>query len=295
MVWKPVSLELLRTLTEGPIALADMAPQKEQIVMQDLGRRLRHANLPFVPAYHPGHLLHPSATDAALRVLAAAGEDRVPDVARALFAAAHERQVDLSDPEAVALAVASGVAGDIQVDLVAVAGDADGPAAAAVAANTEELSLLGGFTTPSVVVGDQLFSGEDRLHFAHHALGDTDAKPARRLASPPLDDHGSRRKLSFFFDFGSPWSYLGAMQASAWRCCDVWIFFCFPFAPPAEHRGGGACGSRQSHLEVFLMVASDGVCVFRWRRWRVTATPIWSWCRWSWAPSLPTLAPPWVM
>lgn len=53
-------------------------------------------------------------------------------------------------------------------------------------------------------VNKRLYYGTDRLFFVERALG-IDAHP-ERLLSPPSS--GSA-KLTFFFDYSSPWSYVG--------------------------------------------------------------------------------------
>lgn len=56
----------------------------------------------------------------------------------------------------------------------------------------------------SLYVNDRLFYGTDRLFFVERALG-IDAHP-ERLMLPPASGSAT---LTFFFDYSSPWSFLG--------------------------------------------------------------------------------------
>ena len=54
----------------------------------------------------------------------------------------------------------------------------------------------------------RLYWGTDRMFFVERALGVREAAP-ERLATPPAA--GSAR-LAFFFDYSSPWAYVGFMK-----------------------------------------------------------------------------------
>lgn len=65
------------------------------------------------------------------------------------------------------------------------------------------------FCKISFWINSRLFWGVDRLHFVKQALGKKDAKPQRLL----LHSNSSKPvNVRFYFDFSSPWSYLGSTQ-----------------------------------------------------------------------------------
>ncbi len=53
-------------------------------------------------------------------------------------------------------------------------------------------------------VNNRLFYGTDRLFFVERALG-LDAHPERLVSTP----QSGSATLTFFFDYSSPWSYVG--------------------------------------------------------------------------------------
>ena len=65
------------------------------------------------------------------------------------------------------------------------------------------------FFSISFYVNGRLFWGTDRMFFVERELGVAEAAP-ERLATPPSS--GGAAKLSFYFDYSSPWSYIGFMR-----------------------------------------------------------------------------------
>lgn len=57
-------------------------------------------------------------------------------------------------------------------------------------------------------MGERLIWGTDRLFLVERALGICGAEP-ERLMSPMRP---GRAHLTFFFDYSSPWSYVGCMR-----------------------------------------------------------------------------------
>jgi 2-hydroxychromene-2-carboxylate isomerase len=78
---------------------------------------------------------------------------------------------------------------------------------------TDEALARGVFGAPAYVVDGELHWGQDRAHFVEARLtGRTVPLPGTpREASPP----SSPRTLEVFFDFSSPFAYLGASQVAA--------------------------------------------------------------------------------
>lgn len=64
-------------------------------------------------------------------------------------------------------------------------------------------------------VNGRLFFGMDRLHLVEQSLGNKDAQPLRLVGVP--DDAAQRppQKLTVYFDFSSPWTFLGVSQVLA--------------------------------------------------------------------------------
>ena len=68
--------------------------------------------------------------------------------------------------------------------------------------------MLNFFFVFSFYVGGRLYWGTDRLFLVEQALGLHGAEP-ERLMSP---QGGGTARLTFFFDYSSPWAYLGCMR-----------------------------------------------------------------------------------
>jgi 2-hydroxychromene-2-carboxylate isomerase len=69
--------------------------------------------------------------------------------------------------------------------------------------NTSQASSRGAIGVPSFWVNEKLIWGSDRLHFVEYELGNKMAKQLRVQHQP---------KLTFYFDFASPYSYLAWTQ-----------------------------------------------------------------------------------
>jgi len=70
-------------------------------------------------------------------------------------------------------------------------------------------------TNPSKKLTDAMFFGTDRLHFVQQALGnprDTGAPLTLPRVSVSKSPTTPRKPFRFFFDFSSPWSFLGWTQ-----------------------------------------------------------------------------------
>ena len=61
-------------------------------------------------------------------------------------------------------------------------------------------------------VDNRLYFGGDRFFLMEQGLGNVTAEP-QRLLSKPLPNI-SKAKLTIYFDFSSPWSYVGFKQVS---------------------------------------------------------------------------------
>jgi 2-hydroxychromene-2-carboxylate isomerase len=73
--------------------------------------------------------------------------------------------------------------------------------------NTHEAVTKGAFGVPSLLAQDKLFFGVDRMFLAERYLGNKDAHPPRHALTPV-----PKKSLKFYFDYSSPYSYLGAVR-----------------------------------------------------------------------------------
>lgn len=169
----------------------------------------RHAALFGVPLAMPAG--HPFRTVTALRTLLVVRGEGVGilPLMHALYRAYWVDGVDLSDDGALLSALAAVPAehraGLEAADLIARTGD---PAIKdALRALTDEALAAGAFGAPAMVVGDQLFWGQDRLDFVSRALGqEPPAAPAPAPGGPPV---------AVWFDYSSPFAYLAVSRARA--------------------------------------------------------------------------------
>ncbi|EDV26198.1 uncharacterized protein TRIADDRAFT_63921 [Trichoplax adhaerens] len=74
----------------------------------------------------------------------------------------------------------------------------------------EEANKLGIFRVPCFRVSRKIYFGPDRLHFVERELGNNQASELR-LRLPSSATPGHRAKLTFYYDFVSPWSYIAAV------------------------------------------------------------------------------------
>ena len=82
-------------------------------------------------------------------------------------------------------------------------------------ANTQLFADRGAFGVPALYVAGQLFWGNDRVHFVQHALGAPKVKyPPPRIAESATNAN-PKPKVKFYFDFSSPWAYVGHTQYKA--------------------------------------------------------------------------------
>lgn len=140
-------------------------PAKAAWMVRDMALWARQYGMPVVfPSRFPIHSVAP------LRLLVAAGrlhgEDAIARLAHPVFEAAWGLDQDVNDPAVLArCAAAAGF------DAAALAAEMQGAGTKdALRANTDEAVARGVFGAPAFVVGDELFWGNDRLHFVEQAL-----------------------------------------------------------------------------------------------------------------------------
>lgn len=65
------------------------------------------------------------------------------------------------------------------------------------------------FGVPSFIVNDKLFFGSDRLLFVEREIG---AKKIERILPSNKSTQQKGPKLTFIFDFSSPWAFIASTQ-----------------------------------------------------------------------------------
>ena len=161
--WRPFLLGAVFKATgnETPARL----PAKAAWLVRDMALWAQQYGMPL---QFPSRFPFNSVT--ALRLLVAAGrlhgDEAIPRLAHQLFEAAWGLDQDVNDP--AMLAACATAAGFDATELAAALGTAE--TKDALRANTDEAVRRGVFGAPAFFVGDELFWGNDRLHFVEQAL-----------------------------------------------------------------------------------------------------------------------------
>ena len=190
---EPILLGGVMKALERPERPMDvMNPNKARLTMLDA---MRQADLAGVPlSYHPQH---PRRTVAAMRCLHAAPQDKRIALSRALYEAYWVQNLDLADLE-----VLQTVVGRFGVNAAEVQRE---PAVRDRLRQATQVAIERGFFgVPTWEIDGWFDYGADRLPFVR-----------QRLGLPPVTGRsadGVPRKLTFFHDFSSPFSYLASTQ-----------------------------------------------------------------------------------
>jgi 2-hydroxychromene-2-carboxylate isomerase len=154
ITYVPVYLRGFASFSQG----LPYTPAKLSYLMHDFARCTRQAGVPVqMPTVFPINGLY------ALRAAVAAARDGgFPELHAALFRAAWQEGWDVSN-KAVVLEIARevGAHGAEAID--------DPTIKEALRANTDRVVARGGFGVPTFFVGDEMFWGHDRMHFAAEA------------------------------------------------------------------------------------------------------------------------------
>jgi 2-hydroxychromene-2-carboxylate isomerase len=230
--YRPVLLGAIYRATSAPQGAAGSASDvfnaaKKSVTSVSMGRTLRRYRI----AYNPPPE-HPRKSVNALRLLYAVpdGPQRVA-LTDALFAAYWAQRRDVTDTaELLRIAVECGITG------LSAACFHDAQARAALEDATAKAIDRGAFGVPGFWIADarwtdrdgvkrqgRFFWGQDRMHFVEATLLSLRRGAAApwsnvpRLAaliprSVPSDALPAPTRLEFWFDFSSPWAYLGYTQ-----------------------------------------------------------------------------------
>jgi 2-hydroxychromene-2-carboxylate isomerase len=177
--WVPVLVGGIFGATGNTLPAA--VPARGAYMLRDLASWAAVYGVPFAfpSAFPPNTLL-------AMRVLTAlerdAGSASMVAAAKALFAAYWSRNVNISDADGVALALA-----DVAVDAAAAIAAAGDPSTKqALKQATDDAVSRGAFGVPSIFVGERLYFGNDRLTLLEAEY--PDGVPKHRLIAPTRFD-----------------------------------------------------------------------------------------------------------
>lgn len=175
---------------ERPMDL--MNPNKARLIMLDAMRQADLADIPL--SYHPQH---PRRTVAAMRCIHAAPQDKRIALSRALYEAYWVQNLDLADLDVLQTVVERFGVNAAEAQREATVRDSLRQA-------TQAAIERGFFGVPTWEIDGWFDYGADRLPFVRQRLG-LPPKPGRSA-------DGVLRKLTFFHDFSSPFSYLASTQ-----------------------------------------------------------------------------------
>jgi 2-hydroxychromene-2-carboxylate isomerase len=190
--WRPILLGgVLKAHGTNPFPMAVMPEEKRAHTLRDISKTAAFHGMPLaVPAEHPRRTVE------VMRLLAALSAAQVPAAARALFDAYWVYGLDVSED-----AVLAQVLAPLGLDPTLRAPEV-------LRANTAEAVAAGVFGVPTFQVAERLHWGVDRLAFVRDDLGLPRSPPL-----PPATVPG--RPVEVFYDFASPFAYLGVARVAA--------------------------------------------------------------------------------
>lgn len=163
--WKPVVLAAVFQAAGN--VMPAQSPPKARHMLVDLERWARRYGVPFVMSSHfPVNAIKPERM-----IVAAQPTGRAAELGLGLFRAMWVDDQNISDPAVMrAVATAAGLDADALLAAIETPAVKDG-----LRANTDEAIARGVFGAPAMFVDDELFWGNDRLHFLEDALREATA------------------------------------------------------------------------------------------------------------------------
>jgi 2-hydroxychromene-2-carboxylate isomerase len=206
---------VFRAIGAGDGPMRTQGAAKAAHNFRDMHRWAERMGVPFrMPAAHP------MRTVRALRVFLALPHDRWIDAMHAIYAAYWQRGEDVTQDAVIAGALAGAGIGAAVIDAALAAADSE-PIKAELRERTDRAVALGIFGAPAFVVpraagAPVLIWGQDRLDVLAAVLAgwDPEAGPPPGGPRPVVvpTPRGGPRTIDFWFDFGSPYAYLGSTQ-----------------------------------------------------------------------------------
>ncbi|XP_066928678.1 uncharacterized protein [Clytia hemisphaerica] len=212
LIWRPVLLGGIYKHTKKEHAnipdnkmIKTYSNQKRMTLGKDLVMHYARYNIPISSVQVPD-----IRTLNAMRLIAStpSESDKLRSaLTHRLFDAIWIKQEDVSD-----LGVLQNIANSLKfdIDVKGLVEDKKHPSKQILIDNTQEVVDRGAFGVPSIWVNDRLYFGTDRLFFVEQELGNATASPHRLLQTPV--ERNLSKKLTFYFDFSSPWTFLGYAQ-----------------------------------------------------------------------------------
>ena len=190
--WVPVLLGGIYRSIQSSQYPANKWPQAKQLLgAKDL---IRQAEKRAVKLNYPKS--HPRRTVSAMRLLCACPENKKPALTHALYKAYWQDEQDISNPEVLnAIAQKFG----LKKDIFALQKNKT-----QLYTNTEEAVKRGVFGVPAMFIENQMWWGQDRLHFVEDAI--------KKVEKNWLKGSAKEKTIDFYHDFSSPFSYLASTQ-----------------------------------------------------------------------------------
>jgi 2-hydroxychromene-2-carboxylate isomerase len=210
--WQPMLLGgVFRSIGAGEGPMATLPPSKKRHVELDARRWAARRGIPLsFPKTHP------MRTVRALRVLLGLPEASRPAAIHALYRAYWRDNLDITRDDVIERVLrAAGV--DPAPGLATADSDAIKDE---LRRRTDDAVARGVFGAPAIFTGDVMLWGQDRLHWLEAVAEGWKpdlAPPPRVLPADPaaVAPPGPGKTFDFWFDFSSPFAYLGSTQIEA--------------------------------------------------------------------------------
>lgn len=215
IIWQPMLLGgVFAGIGAGEGPMKTLSEARKAYVAKDLQRWARIAGVSFTTP-----VAHPMRTVLALRSLLGLPKEHWPRAAHALFDAYWLRHQDITQPQVVE-AVLAAACGDKVLAANAVATSDTDAIKDTLRAQTSQAVAHGIFGAPAFRVlragqrGEpMLIWGQDRLAHLAASLRGWDGIAAPTTKPKPFSPAAAPTTLHYYFDFSSPFAYLGATQA----------------------------------------------------------------------------------
>jgi len=207
ITWRPVLLGGIYKSIQAPQgkngSASDVMPAaKQTIFAKDMRRQLFRYNIPF--EWNP---LHPIKTLKAQRLLTGISDhnERIK-LSQKLFHYYWVQRKDLSEDN---ILIEAAKECGVKIDHSWLK-EFPEQVKEALSRNTDEVVDRGAPGVPAFWVErtKKLYWGADRMHFVDFDAGNKDSKMPRFFTKP----NSQKPHLKFFYDFSSPWSYIGSTQ-----------------------------------------------------------------------------------